>query len=133
MQSVSITSVTKVVSSNPVHGEVYSIQHYMIKFVSETRRWFSQGTSVSSTNKTDCHYITEILLKVALNTINQSKPTIFKGVETFVFRGSTYLLVVHFKYMCIQIVRSHILDHPWLNNNRAQVFNIHPYLRIYFS
>ena len=26
---------TKVVSSNPVHGEVYSIQHYVIKFVSD--------------------------------------------------------------------------------------------------
>jgi hypothetical protein len=26
-------------------------------------RWFSLGTSVSSTNKTDCHEITEILLK----------------------------------------------------------------------
>jgi hypothetical protein len=25
----------KVVSSNPVHGEVYSIQHYVIKFVSD--------------------------------------------------------------------------------------------------
>ena len=34
--------------------------------------WFSPGTSVSSTNKTDCHDIAEILLKVALNTI---KPT----------------------------------------------------------
>jgi hypothetical protein len=32
VQSVSIT--TKVMSSNPVHGEVYSIQHYVIKFVS---------------------------------------------------------------------------------------------------
>ena len=31
---------------------------------------FSQSTLVSSTNKTDCHDITEILLKVALNTIN---------------------------------------------------------------
>ena len=28
----------------------------------------------SSANKTDCHDITEILLKVALNTINQTKP-----------------------------------------------------------
>jgi hypothetical protein len=36
--------------------------------------WFSPGTPVSSTNKTDCHDITEILLEVALNTINQ--PTI---------------------------------------------------------
>jgi hypothetical protein len=26
---------TRVVSSNPVHGEVYSIQHYVIKFVSD--------------------------------------------------------------------------------------------------
>jgi len=34
-----------------------------------TGRWFSPGTPVSSTNKTDCHDITEILLKVALNTI----------------------------------------------------------------
>jgi hypothetical protein len=35
----------------------------------ETSRWFSPGTPVSSTNKTDRHNITEILLKVALNTI----------------------------------------------------------------
>ena len=34
-----------------------------------TGRWFSQGTSVSTTNKTDRHDITEILLQVALNTI----------------------------------------------------------------
>jgi hypothetical protein len=39
--------------------------------------WFSQGTPVSSTHKTDCHDITEILLKVALNTINQPKPSTF--------------------------------------------------------
>jgi hypothetical protein len=32
-----------------------------------TCRWFSQGPPVSSTNKTDRHDITEILLKVALN------------------------------------------------------------------
>ena len=40
-----------------------------------TDRWFSPATPVSSTNKTDRHDITEILLKVALNTINQNKPT----------------------------------------------------------
>jgi hypothetical protein len=33
MQSVNIT--TNVVSLHPVHGEVYSIQHYVIKFVSD--------------------------------------------------------------------------------------------------
>ena len=35
-----------------------------------TGRWFSLGPTVSSTNKTDHHDISEILLKVALNTIN---------------------------------------------------------------
>jgi hypothetical protein len=33
VQSAPIT--TTVVSSNPVHGEVYSIQHYVIKFSSD--------------------------------------------------------------------------------------------------
>ena len=53
-------------------GEVYSIQHYVIKFVTDLRheRWFSLGTLVSFTNKTDRHDITEILFKMALNTIN---------------------------------------------------------------
>ena len=36
-----------------------------------TGRWFSPGLSVSSTNKTDRHDITEILFEVALNTIKQ--------------------------------------------------------------
>jgi len=29
---------TKVVSLNPAHGEVYSIHHYVIKFVSDLRQ-----------------------------------------------------------------------------------------------
>jgi hypothetical protein len=37
-------------------------------------QWFSLGTPGSSTNKTDRQDITEIFLKVALNTINQTKP-----------------------------------------------------------
>jgi hypothetical protein len=36
-----------------------------------TGQWFSASTLVSSTNKHDRHDITEILLKVALTTINQ--------------------------------------------------------------
>jgi hypothetical protein len=38
-------------------------------------RWFSPGTPASSTTKTGCHDIVEILLKVTLNTIkiNQIK------------------------------------------------------------
>jgi hypothetical protein len=36
-------------------------------------QWFSPGTPVSPTNNTDCHEITEILLKVALNTITLTR------------------------------------------------------------
>ena len=56
-------------SSNPVRGEVYPIQHYVIKFVSDLRQigGIFPGTPVSTTNKTDRHDIAEILLKVALN------------------------------------------------------------------
>ena len=67
MQSVPIT--TKVVCSNTIHGEVYLIQHYVIKFVSDLRQvsgflpvlWFPPSIE-----------LTERLLKVALNTINQT-------------------------------------------------------------
>ena len=64
---LSVYHLKMVLSLNPVHGEVYSTQHYVIKFVSDMRQVgvFSPGTPVSSTNKTDCHNITEILLKVA--------------------------------------------------------------------
>ena len=40
-------------------------------------RWFSPGTPVSSTNKTDHHDIVETLLKVPLNNINQTKPILY--------------------------------------------------------
>ena len=38
-----------------------------------TGQWFSSGTLISSTNKTDCHDITETLLKMVLNTIIRGK------------------------------------------------------------
>jgi len=46
------------------------VQHYVIKFVSDFRQ---VGDFLRvPTNKTDRHNITEILLKVALNTIKQT-------------------------------------------------------------
>ena len=57
-------NTTKVASLNPAHDEVYSIKHYVIKFVSDF--WqvggFLQVFRISSTD------ITEILLKVVVNT-----------------------------------------------------------------
>jgi len=43
VQSVPIT--TKVVCSNPIHNEMYSIQHYVIKFVSDLRFVIISGYS----------------------------------------------------------------------------------------
>ena len=61
--------ISLLVSSNPSHGEVYSIQHYVINFVSDLQQfgdfcrvpWFCPPIKMT--------FITEILLKVALNTI----------------------------------------------------------------
>jgi len=56
------------------------VQHYVIG------RWFSSGPAVSSTNKTDPHYISEILLKVALNTIKQTnKQTCYQSDYNHVY------------------------------------------------
>ena len=68
---ISLSIYFKVVSWNLVHGEVYLIQFYVTKVCQwlVAGRWFSPGSPVSSTNKTDYHDIIEILLKVALNTI----------------------------------------------------------------
>jgi hypothetical protein len=41
-------------------------------------RWFSSGTPASATTKTGRHDIVEILLKVALNTINQIKSIVYR-------------------------------------------------------
>ena len=62
---------TKVVSWNPINGEMYSMQHYMIKFVSDLRQ-VGGFLRFPITNKADLHDITEILLKVMLSTIKQT-------------------------------------------------------------
>ena len=59
VESVLIT--TKVVSSNPVHGEMYSIRHNVIKFVSHLLGGFLRFPPPI---ETDRHNIAEILLKV---------------------------------------------------------------------
>ena len=71
-----LSPYTNVVGLNPAHGEVYVMQHYAIYIVCQwlaAGGWLSPGTRISSTNKTDRHDITKILLKVALNTITLTK------------------------------------------------------------
>ena len=95
MQSVPIT--TDVVSSNPVNGDVYPIQHCeKVCQWPATGRWFSPGTLVS-TNKSDRHDLTEILLKVVLNTINQIKRILtmhYQQLYPILFAVSKYTHVI---------------------------------------
>ena len=75
------------ISSNPVHGEVYSRQHYMIKFLSNFRQvsGFPRVLQFPQPIKTDRHDITETLLKALLNTITQSKLILIPSSPLFVF------------------------------------------------
>ena len=65
MQSVPIT--TKVLCSNPVHGAVYLIQYYVIKFVSDLRQVVGFLRVL--------RFPPPIKLKLALSTINHQPRT----------------------------------------------------------
>jgi hypothetical protein len=53
-------------------------------------RWFSLGTPPSSTTKTGCHDIAEILLKVALNTKIQFYIGSYMDVAVMVLKGMKF-------------------------------------------
>jgi hypothetical protein len=59
----------KCVNKSPVSKQAASDKFYQLLAHGQ---WFYSGTPASSTTKTGRHDIAEILLKVALNTINQS-------------------------------------------------------------
>jgi hypothetical protein len=67
-------------------------------------RWLSLGTLVSSINKTDRHNITEICLKVALNTTSQTKELLHFKVRAFdfliVFQSILYNVCIKSNTFC---------------------------------
>ena len=91
------------------------MQHYVIKFVSDLRQvgGFSQGPPVSSTNKTDRHDITEILLKVALSTIKQNlflkkniQPIEFLLLDYFIhtcYQHNRYICFIQIELTCFEL------------------------------
>ena len=56
--------------------------------------WFSSSTPISSTNKTDCRDIAEILSKVALDTITQNNSQISHESEILLLLQSYKVLRV---------------------------------------
>jgi hypothetical protein len=69
-----------------IHGEVYLIQHYVIKFVSDLRQvcgflqilWFPLPIKLTATIILN---ITEILLKVELNIITHNPNPLFADTD----------------------------------------------------
>ena len=79
-----------------------------------TGQWFSPYTPVSSTNKTNRHDITEILLKVALNT-NLPSLVHQAHLSVFTFLRSTWYL--HYK--------TNISNSSEINLSFIKIFHIH--------
>jgi hypothetical protein len=64
---------------------ISAYHHWCCEFVS------TPGTTVSPTNKTDRHDISEILLKVALSTIKQTKLKKIKSKMKHLYKTNLYL------------------------------------------
>ena len=62
-------------SLNLDHGDSYSMQLFVVKFVSYLRfvGGFLSDYSVSTTNKTEIHDIVEIVLKVTVKILTQNQ------------------------------------------------------------
>ena len=60
-----------------------------------TGLWFSPGPPDSFTDKTDCHDLTKILLKVPLNTIKQTKNALKTPCELLEINDDYLLLFQH--------------------------------------
>jgi hypothetical protein len=61
--------------------------------------WFSPGSLVSSSNKTDLHDITEILLKVVLNTITQTLKSLQLKKDSIFRTRKGYILVFDISFL----------------------------------
>ena len=66
--------------------------------------WFSQGTLVSSTNKTDRHHMTEILLKVVLNIMGSTTDIqvwIYRDIAECAIGYQDFHFSSNLRYLCL--------------------------------
>jgi hypothetical protein len=88
--------------------------------------WFSPGPPVSSTNKTDRHDITEILLKVVLNTIKpKPRPTKLNKPSQIECKFDLQQKKYSNTYACTSSV--------WFYINWKQLLTTGIYIRSYFN
>ena len=104
-QITTVPITTNVVSSNPAHARCvrYNIMWWSFSVTCD------RISPVSSTNKTDHHDLTEILLTVALNTINlnQTKSTSIHQIQYFSI--TMVGVYIHKPYIILGIVPSTVI------------------------
>jgi hypothetical protein len=93
-----------------------SIHYATVSQPLTTGRWFSLGTQVSSTNKTDRNDITEILLKAALNTITDQCSIYYtveiSSIQTFNTQDSGIYMV---QVRQVSLYHSFIANHMYFS------------------
>ena len=106
----------KVVNFHPTHSEVYSIQHHVIKFVSDLHKlvggfllvlWFPPPIKLT---------VTEILLKVALNIITLI-PTVWMWLDSYLCGFISiigFFCYVQCKVLCIYIYPFLTCNHQFI-------------------
>ena len=88
-----------------------------------TDRCFSQVPLVSSTNKTDCHDITEILLKMALNNIKQTNKTICPCIKLPASKQQQKENPVNKTFFSMLIITDYINNLPLCPLSTASLFS----------
>jgi len=107
--SAYLAITTNVVSSNPAHSEVYSIQHYVCQWLATAGLWFSLCTPVASIYKTDgSRYLTEIIVVSGLKLHKPRKTIIMKitlDIQDYLQKlyGWHHELVDHYEIFISQI------------------------------
>ena len=125
MKSVSI--ITNVVSSNSAHGEVYSMQRYVLLSVSDW--WQVDGFHrifwFASTINTDHHDIAKILFKVSLYIITITPTIQGKGDKSFI-------LMIKLIYKIIKTNHTHIEGLGiWCLTNSCFIIAIHIFTLVF--
>jgi len=87
-----------------------------------TGRWFSPGSPVSSTNKTIRNDITEILLKVALNTIKQTSN--YLSYQSFAFERTWWRLSQK------RVMRIKVDIYVFINHDIGVIHNCQPFSKV---
>jgi hypothetical protein len=115
---------TNAVSSNSLSRGVPDMILYdkVCQWLATGRR-FSLGTLVSSTHKTDRHAITEILLKVGLNTITLTLYFLFihTWIQLYICHKMSFSVSISTFKNCPVWRISHIISYQvpldWVNSN----------------